>query len=290
MSSTNRRWTICAGAPWLGHAIHQLAMRQLAQIADHAGRQTRLERLGLRTSQVIPDSRCDPEAMMWGRIQEHWMLREIAIVSDAAGQCAVDRPTRGLVHVALPACRPTVTNLHRATHQHGCALIWRLYDDLREYPDDPTGRRRGELRACFGHIFRRRTGVVALDRLVVRLRPNKPASLLVLVRSQIQRNDNGARPHPLRQSASMRQEPCDLCPRCYEGTLPCLGAIAIGGVTTADLRADAAVQSCSSEGPARQGTFCSDGNHRCASRRSRGGSGIYRCIYQGDSHERAIRT
>ena len=38
MSSTKRRWTICAGAPWLGHVVDQLAERGLGRMCDHATR------------------------------------------------------------------------------------------------------------------------------------------------------------------------------------------------------------------------------------------------------------
>ena len=100
MSSTKRRWTICAGVPWLGHVIHQLAVHQLARYADHAARQAHLERLDIRTSQVTPDPICiATERALWSSIQAHGMLREIAIVSDGTGQFAVAR---------------AFTNLHRA--------------------------------------------------------------------------------------------------------------------------------------------------------------------------------
>ena len=60
------------------------------------------------------------------------------------------------------------------------ALTWRLYDYRKEYHADPTARRRGELRAPIDRIFRRCTGIVVLGRLLMRLRANKPASLMVL--------------------------------------------------------------------------------------------------------------
>ena len=153
MSSTKRRWTKCAGVPWLGHVIRQLAVHQLARYADRATRQARLERLDIRTSQVTPDPICiATEGVLWSSIQAHGMLREIAIVSDGAGQRSAAR-----MHTL-----DTFTNLHRAARQHGRALIWRHYDYLKDYHADPTARRRGELRACIDHIFRRRTGFVAL--------------------------------------------------------------------------------------------------------------------------------
>ena len=97
------------------------------------------------------------------------MLREIAIVSDDTGQFAVGRHAICWAHTERLAHKlDTFTNLHRAAQKHVRALIWRLCDYLKEYRADATARRRGELRARFDHIFRRCTGIVALDRLLVR--------------------------------------------------------------------------------------------------------------------------
>ena len=97
MSSTKRRWTICAGAPWLGHVVDQLAERQLAGCA--------------------------------------------------------------------------ITPHGRVAQQHRRALIWRHYDYLKDYHPDPTAPRRGELHACFDHIFHRRTGFVSAPSPFMRLHP-----------------------------------------------------------------------------------------------------------------------
>ena len=71
------------------------------------------------------------------------------------------------------------------------ALIWWFYHDLKAYRTKPTARRRGELRARFDRIFRRRTGFVTLDRLLQRLHANKPELLMVLDRPEIPLHTNG---------------------------------------------------------------------------------------------------
>jgi hypothetical protein len=194
MPSTKRRWTICAGAPWLKHVIHQLAVHQLARYADRATRQTRLERLDIMTSQVTLDPICiASEGVLWGSIQAHGKQREIVIVGDGAGQFAVGRPALCSVHAErLLHKLDTFTNLHRAERRHGRAPIWRLYDYLKNYRTDPTARLRGELCACIYHIFCLRTDFVALDRLLVRLHANKPALLMVLDRPEIPLHTNGS--------------------------------------------------------------------------------------------------
>ena len=57
------------------------------------------------------------------------------------------------------------------------ALIWWLYADLKAYRRAPDRRRRHELRARFDRIFRRRTGLARLDRLLARLHANKDERL-----------------------------------------------------------------------------------------------------------------
>ena len=125
-------WTICAGVPWLGRVIHQLAAHRLARYADHATRQTRLERLD---------------------------------------------------------CRDAFLGLMRIAGKLGIAT--------------------------WGYLGR-------------------PAQHSWPAKCSIP-----ARPHPLSQPASMRQEGPGLCPCYFGGTLSRLVAATAGSVTTADVRAAA---------------------------------------------------
>ena len=71
-------------------------------------------------------------------------------------------------------------------------LIWWFYADLKAYKRDPSRQRRGQLRARFDRIFRRRTGFVTLDRLLARLHDRKEELLLVLDRPEIPLHTNGS--------------------------------------------------------------------------------------------------
>jgi hypothetical protein len=71
-------------------------------------------------------------------------------------------------------------------------LIWDDYADLKAYRANPEARRRRALRAQFGRIFHRRTGFVALDRLLARLRTNRPELLKVLDRCEVPLHTNGS--------------------------------------------------------------------------------------------------
>ena len=82
--------------------------------------------------------------------------------------------------------------------------MW-FYADLKAYKRDPC-RRRHELRARFGRIFRRRTGFATLDRLLARLHANKEELLLVLERPEVPLHTDGSerdlRPQVVRRKIS----------------------------------------------------------------------------------------
>ena len=182
------------GRALAGPVIDQLATHRQTQFADQATWQTHLDRLGISALRVTPDPVCiATEGALWGSLQAHGLLREMVIVSDDAGQFDISRHALCWVHAErLVHKLDTFTDPHRAAQQRMRALIWRFYDDLKAYRAEPTARRRGELRARFDRIFRRRTGFVTLDRLLMRLHANKPELLMVLDRPEIPLHTNGS--------------------------------------------------------------------------------------------------
>jgi hypothetical protein len=62
----------------------------------------------------------------------------------------------------------------------------------KAYRRDPTPRRKAALRAPFDRIFKRRTGFVALDRLLTLLHANKAELVRVLERPEIPLHTNGS--------------------------------------------------------------------------------------------------
>jgi hypothetical protein len=84
-------------------------------------------------------------------------------------------------------------------------LIWWFYADLKAYRDDPCRKRRTQLRARFERIFKRRTWLVTLDRLLARLHARKNELLLLLDRPEIPLHSNGSEnDNPLPPSPSAR--------------------------------------------------------------------------------------
>jgi hypothetical protein len=182
--------------------LSRLAAEPQRRFADHAAWQAHLDRLGISELQVTPAPVCiATEGALWGAVTEHGFLREAVIVSDDAGQFAIPRSGAGAggqhalcwVHAErLVHKLDTFTDLHRSAQERIRALIWWFYADLKAYRAAPTARRRGELRARFDRIFRRRTGFVTLDRLLERLLANKPKLLTVLDRPEIPLHTNGS--------------------------------------------------------------------------------------------------
>jgi Transposase IS66 family len=86
----------------------------------------------------------------------------------------------------------TFTEHNRMAQEKLRDLIWRFYRDLLAYRTDPSPKRKAALRTRFDRIFKRTTGFVSLDRLLKRLRANKPELLRVLDRPEIPLHTNGS--------------------------------------------------------------------------------------------------
>ncbi|MGH7098176.1 MAG: IS66 family transposase [Stellaceae bacterium] len=182
------------GRALAGSVIARLAAHADKRFADAAAWRGHLEGLGIAALPVTPDpTQIATEGALWGSIQTHGFLRDAVVVSDDAGQFAVGRHALCWVHAKrLVHKLDTFTERHRAAQERQRALIWWFYADLKGYRRNPTASRRGELRARFDGIFRRRTGFATLDRLLERLHANKPELLRVLDRPDIPLHTNGS--------------------------------------------------------------------------------------------------
>src|SRR5204862_12032 len=177
-----------------GPLVARLAEHPERHFADEAAWLRHLERLGLTGLAVTPDPvRTATEGAVWGSVKAHGLLPDTVILSDDAGQFALDRHALCWVHAErLVHKLDTFTDRQHAAQQLVRALIWWLYADLKAYRRAPERRRRHELRARFDRIFRRRTGFATLDRLLARLHANKEELLLVLERPEVPLHTNGS--------------------------------------------------------------------------------------------------
>jgi len=191
-----------------GPVIAQLAEHPEHRFAGEAAWLAHLERLGITALTVTPDPvKIATEGAVWGSVKAHGLLPDTVILSDDAGQFALDRHALCWVHAErLVHKLDTFTDRQHAAQQFVRALIWWFYADLKAYKRAPDRRRRHELRARFDRIFRRRTGFVTLDRLLARLHANKEELLVALERPEVPLNTNGSerdlRPQVVRRKIS----------------------------------------------------------------------------------------
>jgi hypothetical protein len=177
-----------------GPVIASLAEHPERRFPDEAAWLRHLERLGIAALAVAPDPvRIATEGAVWGSIRAHGLLPDTVILSDDAGQFALDRHALCWVHAERLVHRlDTFTDRQHAAQQLVRALIWRFYADLKAYRRTPDRRRRQQLRARFDRIFRRRTGFATLDRLLERLYANKDELLRVLDHPEVPLHTNGS--------------------------------------------------------------------------------------------------
>jgi hypothetical protein len=177
-----------------GPVIDRLAAHPERHFASEAAWLRHLERLGITGLTVTPDPvRVVTEGAVWGSIKAHGLLPDTVILSDDAGQFALDRHALCWVHAERLVHKLDIfTDQQHAAQQLIRALIWWFYADLKAYRRAPDRRRRYELRARFERIFRRRTGFATLDRLLARLHANKEELLVVLDRPAIPLHTNGS--------------------------------------------------------------------------------------------------
>src|SRR4051794_16562896 len=177
-----------------GSVIASLAEHPERHFPDEMAWLRHLDRLGITGLKVAPDPvKIATEGAVWGSIKAHGLLPGTVILSDDAGQFALDRHALCWVHAErLVHKLDTFTERQHAAQQLVRALIWWLYADLKAYKRAPDRRRRYELRARFERVFRRRTGFATLDRLLARLHANKEELLLVLERPEVPLHTNGS--------------------------------------------------------------------------------------------------
>src|SRR5215212_641286 len=141
-----------------GPVITSLAEHPERHFRDEAAWLRHLDQLGITALTVTPDPvKIATEGAVWGSIKAHGLLPDTVILSDDAGQFALDRHALCWVHAErLVHKLNTFTERQHAAQQVVRALIWWFYADLKAYKRDR--RRKGQLRARFDRIFRRRTG------------------------------------------------------------------------------------------------------------------------------------
>lgn len=131
------------------------------------------------------------EAALIGSLIDHGWNRDLAIVSDDAGQFNVFLHSLCWVH-AERAIEVLVayTDRQRKLIKSAKDDIWALYRKLKKYRLDPDKNAKADLEKRFDAIFGQKTGYASLDNALKRIQQNKSELLLVLDRPDIPLHNN----------------------------------------------------------------------------------------------------
>ncbi len=174
--------------------INKLAAHPARRFANEQAWRAHLAALGVTTLKVHPNPvLVATEGALWGAIADHGFLDDAVILSDDAGQFNIGEHALCWVHAErLIHKLDAFTEAARQAKEQIRGLVWGFYRDLKAHKTNPGAASARYLCRRFDDIFSRKTGFVALDRLLTRLRANKPELLKVLDRPNIPLHTNGS--------------------------------------------------------------------------------------------------
>jgi hypothetical protein len=147
------------------------------------------------------------EAALWGSLMDHELYLHQPLLSDDAAQFKLLGYAHGLcwLHAERHVARliPLAPQQQRAYDQTRDA-IWRYYQDLKAYREQPTPRRRQRLERRFDQLFLSRTGWEELNQALRTIHQKKAELLLVLEHPELPLHNNLSE-NDIRQFAKMRK-------------------------------------------------------------------------------------
>ncbi|MBW1728533.1 MAG: transposase [Deltaproteobacteria bacterium] len=133
------------------------------------------------------------EGILIGSIIEHGISKELVIISDGAGQFNVLLHALCWIHAnraidkIIPFTDKAEKDLDTVKDQ-----VWRLYEGLKKYKENPNPKDKKRLEDMLDEIFTSKTSSATLNAALRRIYNNKPKLLLVLERPDIPLHNNGA--------------------------------------------------------------------------------------------------
>jgi hypothetical protein len=172
--------------------IHKLCRGPKAFL-DTAAWRSRLRKLAITRRRHVQIA---TEGALLGSLIAHGVSPELAILSDGAEQYDV------LVHAAcwLHAERP-LARLIPYSDEHKAAIakvrdqIWKLYQDLKGYRQQPAPPLRLDLEARFDTLCKQQTGFPSIDGVLKTMRMHLASLLRVLDRPEIPLHNNLSEGH-----------------------------------------------------------------------------------------------
>ncbi|MBA7570962.1 hypothetical protein ES708_12718 [subsurface metagenome] len=131
------------------------------------------------------------EGALVGSLMEHEINKNIAVISDDAGQFNILQHGLCWIHTER-----NIQKIHCFTDEHEKLLedklkeLWQFYKELKTYKLQPCVQKKGELEKKFNDIFQNPTGFFSLDQVLEKVVKNKDELLLVLNRPEIPLHNN----------------------------------------------------------------------------------------------------
>lgn len=133
------------------------------------------------------------EGALIGSIVEHGICKDIVVVSDDAGQFNVLLHALCWIHAERTIEKIVAyTDEARIDLENIKDQIWSLYNELKQYKENPNQKDKLRLEAMFDEIFTTQTRCATLNQALKRIYKNKDELLLVLKRPEIPLHNNGA--------------------------------------------------------------------------------------------------
>jgi len=133
------------------------------------------------------------EGALIGGLIENGFNPDLAIVSDDAGQYKILLHALCWVHAERTIHKIVpYTDEQRQALQASRDKIWKLYDDLKAYKENPTEENKTELENRFDGIFLEKSCFGTLEFALKRLHKNKAGLLLVLDRPEVPLHNNAS--------------------------------------------------------------------------------------------------
>ena len=131
------------------------------------------------------------EGALVGSLMEHGFNCDLVIISDDAGQFNVFLHALCWIHAERSINKLTGFNEEqRQALEDKKSEIWKFYEKLKEYKENPTKRRSSFIEKRFDEIFLEKTDFATLNETLRRIHANKDELLLVLKRPDIPLHNN----------------------------------------------------------------------------------------------------
>jgi len=160
----------------------------LKEYSDKSSFEKQLNDLGITAKHAI---RVITEGALIGSIIEHGFNKDIAIISDDAGQFNVFIHGLCWIHAERNIQKVhCFTAEQRALLESKLTHLWNLYRDLKRYKENPVSASIEELNKSYDKLFTEETGFLSLDKALKRIAKNKQELLLVLERPEVPLHNN----------------------------------------------------------------------------------------------------